>query len=273
MQLLTDGFGDVQHGHAILGNGMQSGPCGSVLEGESVEHSGVRGIDCWQPVVAAAQKPRDAGRPRHRDQPGREGREGRSAERAAVGDGRDPDHRGPDAAIGEADDEVLCVRSRTRLQEVLLRPCATEAGEHQCPGGSHERLAGSDQCFSDCLDGGEVRGHGAREVARQHPIAVEREVDDAIGLRRRPAQAVELVEVTAPGLRSERRELRRGQVGPGEADDVVTRGDQFADDHRSDVAGAAGEEDVHGGLLGVECLGKAGAQAAAVTTAPVPGRR
>ncbi len=74
-------------------------------------------------------------------------------------------------------------------------------------------------------------------------------MDDAVGVRGRLGEPVEIVEVTAVHRGAARGNGRRGGVGPREADDVVSGGEQFGDDGRADMAGRAGDEDPHGELL------------------------
>lgn len=72
-----------------------------------------------------------------------------------------------------------------------------------------------------------------------------RDVDDAVGVRSGLLEPVEVLEVAAVDLRTERGQGRRGRVRPGQTGDLVPCGDEFGNDVRTGVAGPAGDEDVH----------------------------
>ncbi len=76
----------------------------------------------------------------------------------------------------------------------------------------------------------------------------EREVDDAIGLLRAGAQAVEVVEGTAMDLRACGGDGFGRGVRTREADDLVAGLDQLGDDGGADETGRAGDEVAHGDL-------------------------
>ena len=70
-----------------------------------------------------------------------------------------------------------------------------------------------------------------------------RDVDDAVGVRGRLLEPVEVLEVAATHLRAERGQRRRGRVRPGQAGDLVPGGDELGDDVRTGMAGPASDED------------------------------
>jgi len=78
---------------------------------------------------------------------------------------------------------------------------------------------------------------------------VEREVDDAVGVRGRLPEPVEVSEVTPVDHGAERGYRRGGGVRPGQAGDLVSGGDQVRDDGRGEMAGRAGDENTHEGSL------------------------
>jgi AcrR family transcriptional regulator len=81
----------------------------------------------------------------------------------------------------------------------------------------------------------------------------KREVDDAVGAPGRLLQGVEIVE----GLLEDSGAGRGDLVGRGlrarEAGDLVPSGEEIADDGETDVAGRAGDEDMHGKPPDVRC--------------------
>ena len=80
-------------------------------------------------------------------------------------------------------------------------------------------------------------------------------MDDAVGVRGRLGEPVEIGEVTAVHRRAIRGYGRRGRVGSREAYDVVPRGDEFGDDSGTEMAGCSGDEDAHLLLLRVRAYG------------------
>jgi hypothetical protein len=75
------------------------------------------------------------------------------------------------------------------------------------------------------------------------------DVDDAVGVRDRLLEPVEVLEVAATHRRAERGQGLCGCVRPGQTGDVVPGGDQLGDDVRAGVAGPASDENAHGALL------------------------
>ena len=72
-----------------------------------------------------------------------------------------------------------------------------------------------------------------------------RDVDDAVGVRGRLLEPVEIFEAAATHRRAERGQRRRGRVRPGQAGDLVPGGDEFGDDVRTGMAGPASDENAH----------------------------
>lgn len=66
-----------------------------------------------------------------------------------------------------------------------------------------------------------------------------RDVDDAVGLRRRGLEPVEVSDIPASYLGAERRHRSRGRVRPGQANDLMSGRDELVDDIRTDMAGPA----------------------------------
>jgi hypothetical protein len=98
---------------------------------------------------------------------------------------------------------------------------------------------------------GEVRGDRGGPVPGAHPLVVEREMDDAVGVRGALGEPVEVIEVASVDRRAERGHGRRGRVGSREADDVVSGGDELGDDGRTEMAGRTGDENAHDCSLGL----------------------
>ena len=77
-------------------------------------------------------------------------------------------------------------------------------------------------------------------------VVDERGVDDAVGLGRAVAQAVEIVERAAVDGGSGARERRGGAVGTGEPEHVMARLEQVADSMADPMeSGCPGEEYTH----------------------------
>ena len=72
-----------------------------------------------------------------------------------------------------------------------------------------------------------------------------RNVEDAVGIRSRLLEPVEILEVAAAHLRAERGQCRRCRVRSGQAGDLVPGGDKLTDDVRTGMAGPAGDENAH----------------------------
>src|ERR1700678_2942729 len=68
---------------------------------------------------------------------------------------------------------------------------------------------------------------------------------DAVGVRGRLLEPVEILEVAAAHLRAERGHRRRGRVRPGQAGDLVPGGDELGDDVGTGMAGPASDENAH----------------------------
>jgi hypothetical protein len=73
----------------------------------------------------------------------------------------------------------------------------------------------------------------------------EREVNDTVGRRRGPAQAVGVVEVASMDLGNKRDQFRGGLVGAGDADDLMARIDELGNEGGADVSGRASDENSH----------------------------
>jgi hypothetical protein len=72
-----------------------------------------------------------------------------------------------------------------------------------------------------------------------------RDVDDAVGVRGRLLEPVEILEVAATHLRTECGHRRRGRVRPGQAGDFMSGGDELGDDVGTGMAGPASDENAH----------------------------
>ena len=78
-----------------------------------------------------------------------------------------------------------------------------------------------------------------------HEITLVGQVDDAVGVGRRLADGVQVIEVAAADLHAGDRQLLRRGVGAGQTDHLVPGGLQFGDECGADVAGRAGDEYAH----------------------------
>ena len=119
---------------------------------------------------------------------------------------------------------------------------------HQGSGGDHEGFAGTFERCSDRFDGTEVGLNRGREV-RGFGDVVESRVDDTVRCDRAAPQAVEVVERTAVHLGAGGLQCCGGRVRAGEADDLMPRRKQLADDGRTDVSACSGNENSHGKFL------------------------
>jgi hypothetical protein len=77
-------------------------------------------------------------------------------------------------------------------------------------------------------------------------------VDHAIRLARPTAQALKIFERTALDLGSRRGKGCGGRIRAGEAEHLMSRGDQLSADYGTDEAGDAGDEDTHDEILQVQ---------------------
>ncbi|MDQ0614797.1 AcrR family transcriptional regulator [Microbacterium sp. W4I4] len=77
------------------------------------------------------------------------------------------------------------------------------------------------------------------------------DVDDAIGLGCGLPEIVEVAKVATAGRGAERGDSRCALVGSDEAGDLVAGGEEFGDDVRTGMAGAASDEYMHTGLNGL----------------------
>ncbi len=75
---------------------------------------------------------------------------------------------------------------------------------------------------------------------------LEGQVNDAVGRLGGRAQAVEVVQVTAPDLGPGGLKGGGGAVRAGKADHLVAVFEQLGDERRADVPGRAGDEYTHG---------------------------
>jgi hypothetical protein len=80
-------------------------------------------------------------------------------------------------------------------------------------------------------------------------VVFEREVDDALGVRGRLSEPVEIIKVAPERRGAERGHGRRGGIGSRQAGDVVSGRDEFGDDRRAEMTGRAGDEHAHGDSL------------------------
>lgn len=70
-------------------------------------------------------------------------------------------------------------------------------------------------------------------------------MDHPVGIGRRRAEAIEVVERAPPDLDASGRQGSGGTVGPCEADDGVAGAEELGNDGRADMAGAAGDKETH----------------------------
>jgi hypothetical protein len=148
----------------------------------------------------------------------------------AVGDGRNAHHRGPHIPLREAEHGDLGVTAATGNGRVLFGARPAQVREHEGARRSDERLAGPGEPVTEGLHDGELRGDRAGDVPGPHLVVLEREVDDAVGVRGRLRQPVEIVEVTPVCRGAERGHGRRGLLGSCQAGDVVPGGDELGND-------------------------------------------
>ena len=222
---------------------MPARPCGSVLESEAEEPGRVKCVDSRPAVGAIRYVGGGAFVECDLDQAGDEAV---MVERAVHGR-READDRGADPALGQREHRVLrhpsshCGGGCVGWVSFGSDP---PWGEHERAGGDHERFLRLFEGLSNRLDGPQV-GRGGVDVRRR--VVHVCQVDDPVGRGSARAQAVEVVEVAAVsggprGAQDVGRLLRAGK-----ADDVVSGGEQFRDDGRTDVTGRAGDKDTHFG--------------------------
>jgi hypothetical protein len=161
-----------------------------------------------------------------------------------VGDRRDRDEDGADAAAGELVDRAGDGGAGVGIDD---RVAPRVAGGLQAD--ADEGLAGAGQCVAERLDDRQVGGRRGREIPGHHGGVVERQVDDRVGIGGGLAQAGRVGEVAAAHFGAQRLDGGGRGVGPGQAGDVVPGPDQFGDHGRADVAAGAGDEDAHEAVL------------------------
>lgn len=136
----------------------------------------------------------------------------------AVHGRRQPDGRGPDAALGEGDQAVLGVDPWAAGQHVRLSAGPAQPGEReqQRPGGDDEGLAAAGKRSSDRLDSPQVCLDRAGEVTGLHRLVLERQVHDSISAERGVLQPSGIVEAPrgAPGPQRRPARPRRRPSGP-----------------------------------------------------------
>jgi hypothetical protein len=153
--------------------------------------------------------------------------------------GRKPDHRSAYAPVCQHDRRVLRGGQGAARDGVLLRAQTTRDAarpEHQRANRGHERLAGALERLADRLDHLQVGPDHAGRVAGIHEIAPVRQADDAIGIGRRLADDVQVVQVARADLSAGSFQLLRRRVGARQGDDPVPGALQFGDDGGADVA-------------------------------------
>src|SRR5690606_21450623 len=90
------------------------------------------------------------------------------------------------------------------------------------------------------------RSDRAVEVAGEHGVVLEGQVDDAVGRSGGCGEAAEIVEVASVRLGAGSRQSGGGLVRAGQADDLVSRCEEFGDEGGADVSGGSGDEYAHG---------------------------
>ncbi len=201
-------------------------------------------------VRAVAGVADDALLPRERDQPHEEAR----AVGRAVRDVGDPHDRGAHSPLGEADHGGLhdvadpqgpLVLVAAGQSGVLLGGRTAQVPRRADAPRRDQRLPGSRERLAVREHDRDLRGgHGVEPAGRQQVLPV-RDVDDAVGVRGRLLEPVEVLEVAAAHLRAERGQRRGARVRPGEAGDLVPGGDELGNDVRTGMAGPTGDENAH----------------------------
>jgi hypothetical protein len=106
-------------------------------------------------------------------------------------------------------------------------------------------LSGAGECLAVGEHDRELRsGHGVHPAGGKQVLPV-RDVDDTVRVCGCLLEPVEILEAAASYLRAERGQRRRRSVRPGQADDLVSGGDEFGDDVRTGMAGPASDENAH----------------------------
>ncbi|MFD0508638.1 hypothetical protein ACFQ0G_49190 [Streptomyces chiangmaiensis] len=95
----------------------------------------------------------------------------------------EPDDGRADAAFRECDHRVLGVDPRPRVDHERFGGGVFQPREGEQHGSrrGHQRLAGASERVSDRLDGAQIRCDRAVEVAGEHGVVLEGQVDDAVG--------------------------------------------------------------------------------------------
>ena len=168
----------------------------------------------------------------------------------AVRDGRNPYHPRPHSPLREAD--CGSFRDVTNPQGALVgvaagkgrillggRPAQAFPPRRANAARHDQRLSGPRQCLAVGEHDVWLRGgHGVDPAGGKQVLPV-RDVDDAVGLRRRCLEPIEIGNISATHLRAERGHRGRGHVRAGQASDFVPGGDEIGDDVRTDMAGPA----------------------------------
>jgi hypothetical protein len=93
---------------------------------------------------------------------------------------------------------------------------------------------GSGQCVGKGLHGLSIRSRRAEKITTESEFVFERQMNDAIGRTRYLVQEVEVVQRAALHFDARIEKSLRRLVGTSEADDVMTRINEFRDDGRAD---------------------------------------
>ena len=187
---------------------------------------------------------------RERDEPRQEtGGVGR-----AVRDERKPHDRGPHSLLGEANYRSLhyvtspqgaLVLVPAGKRRVVLGGRSAQVSRRADTARRDEWLSGSRKCLAVREHDRQLRGgHGVHPAGRKKVLPV-RDVDDAIGVRGRFLESVEIFEAAATHRRAECGQGVCGCVRAGQAGDFVPGCDELGDDVRTGMAGSAGDENAH----------------------------
>src|ERR1700722_5314297 len=252
--MAADGLGDLAERDAPFRNRVPISASRTLLQRQA-EHGGdIADVHGAPQVRAVSGVAGEALLLRGPDQP----REEACTIGRAVRDERKPHDRRPHSLLGEANYSPFHDVTNTQGALVLI---AAGKGRvlfggwsAQVPGrayaaGRDQRLSGPRQCLPIREHDRELRGgHGVHPAGWKQVFPV-RDVDDALGVRGRLLEPVEILKVAATHLRALRGQRRRGCVGPGQAGDLVPGGDELWDDVRTGMAGPAGDENAHVALL------------------------